>query len=161
MVLNLVKQVFSVMISLLLVITIGGINIFVHHCQTENKSYIAIFHSISCEDHHAHASQCCKQIHDITCQTNNIESCTHSDTCKCCTDKRIFIHIDEPLLVSQQHTFSETEAPDITSNETFKISELFNIFHTPILHLLPKPPPKQGAFMVILFQTLKIPTFLS
>ncbi len=160
MIRKLAKQFFSYFLSLIMILSIGGFNIFVHYCQIENKEYITLFHSINCDEHHILNSDSCTQDNDEICTHDCTESCKIKSNSKCCSDKNYFLHTDETVLVSQDSKYDINDNPIITYN-SFQNNNLINILHTPILQLLPQPPPKIGAFIVILFRTIKIPTFLN
>jgi len=149
--------IFPVILALLL--SMQGISVFKHHCKNSGNTYMSLFSPTNCAHHSTQTDDChsCTTDQDHCCKIIQSESCSDN----CCTDSHIYL---KPEILGLQITYHTLEVSKL----------LFLSIHTlyfqeyrqtdpfqKIFYHQPKPPPKTGTLLVIIYQSLKIPTFLS
>jgi hypothetical protein len=148
----------SIPMAVVLFISTTGIALFEHHCNTNGTSSFAVFSPIECShhcSHHGDCNQCCSS------QSENNCSIPQKETSDCCNDIFHFLKVDiqatysvvsvhkiQPLAIDIFQSVLPLSKYNFSSENDMK-----GCAYTP------KPPPKTGSFIVILFSSLKIPEF--
>lgn len=144
---------------LALLFSMQGISVFKHHCKNSGNTYMSLFSPTNCAKHDSSVNEhdsCCAN-HDHYYKNVQAESCSDN----CCTDSHIYL---KPDILGLQTTYHTLEVSKLLFLNTltlyFQEYQQTDPFQKIFLHL-PKPPPKTGSFLVIMYQSLKIPSFLS
>jgi len=145
-------------LAVVIFISTTGIAVFEHHCNANGTSSFAVFAPVECShhcSHHGDCNQCCSS------QAENNCSIPQKESSDCCNDIFHFFKADiqatyvatssikiQPIVAD----FFQGVLPHIQTI-VYSNNEIKGCAYTP------KPPPKTGSFMVILFNSLKIPNF--
>ena len=157
-----IRKMSALIIYPLLIIflmTTTGFSVFRHHCHSSGEVFYSVFSPVGC-DHSQYTElktgHCCNQNNDIHFEIP-ADSCS-----KCCSDEHVFLKSEiysvagNFLIIDFQPRVVETHVSDLRVHFTF-FADILDSFHC----YQPKPPPKTGTFKVILYNSLKIPEFLS
>jgi hypothetical protein len=150
------KHISTILLSFYLILAMGGLSIFHHMCSCSSS----ITSSILVEN------SCCssKIVEPLSCHADaEHNSCSDGscDDCNCETEIEI-LSLNETITVDQ---YRITES-SISYSSAIKSFVSFNALNTdkeesPRGYLFDTSPPLTGQFIVILFQSLKIPSHIS
>ncbi|MDD5506983.1 MAG: hypothetical protein PHD25_01465 [Bacteroidales bacterium] len=111
----------------LLVISVSGVNIFIHHCSCKDLKYATAIPSSTCCDHREDLSGCCttRPPEPSCCSKteNSSPNTTHISKTKCCTKEHYFVKLvtDLDQQIKKDHirlfVFAVPDArPDVPSH---------------------------------------------
>jgi hypothetical protein len=150
------KNIFLIFLSLTLIVSTSGINIFIHHCTCTDNTSISLV-----EEHH---SSCCSHDHDqqrlvtSACCTEDISDSRTicSAHTNCCELTHKFVKIKDNYLISSveiSFTFIASCFEVLFDIENiFSKTELANIFQ----YLNTLPPKIAGKQLLFFLQHLKL-----
>jgi len=153
------KLSFLLLIFTLLVFLFSttGISLYKHHCYTSDQTYFGFLKPAECDHLHSHhktGNDCCHR--DVSSDPKTPEVCGN-----CCSDEHLYVKSNIDAIVP---AFSESNLVPLFPehlNTLFSIIPEDNITQVIFFSYRPKPPPKTGSFITILYHSLKIPDFLS
>ena len=156
------KNIIVTFLILLIVITTGGLNFFIHHCSCTNIETITVFdetHKSCC--HAENTVSCCSQPEgDHKCSSPAEDSkitCTNGDP-NCCKITQKFIKIEDNYLISlNKVSFIVIPVLQIIIPENIIITENER-FGDIVQYLLKLPPLLTGKTLVFFLHQFKFDT---
>jgi hypothetical protein len=153
---KIIKHISTILLSFYLILAMGGLSIFHHMCScNSNVTTSIIVENSCCSGNTVEPVSCHADSEHNTCSDS---SC---DDCNCETEVE-FLSINETITVDQ---YRITES-SISYSSAIKSFVSFNALNTdkrkdPQGFIEDTSPPLTGKFIVILFQSLKIPSHIS
>jgi hypothetical protein len=153
---KLLKHISTIVLSFYLILTMGGLSIFHHMCSCSSS----VTTSVLVE------SSCCSSntVEPISCHADSENSsCSDSscDDCNCETEVE-FLSISETLTVDH-YRITASSISYLSAIKSFLVINALSTDkeETPRGYLFDTSPTLTGQFIVILHQSLKIPSHIS
>ena len=110
----------------ILMVSVIGVNIYIHHCSCEDLQYVTAIPSSTCCGHGQHEPGCCSAMaSEQSCCNGPENSCPnsiHFNNISCCTTEHHFIRLDTDLdqQIKRDHLLHlafviDVVSPDISS----------------------------------------------
>lgn len=153
-----IKNLFIFLFSSLVLICSSGLNIFIHHCNSGNKSYYSFINSSDCSRHN-HEHEC--SLIDVNSKKHNCCSFELPPE-DCCSDSHVFIALFLPAIISSINIKNHLKPISAEFVKLFSLI-LFCDFSntTTFIGEITKPPGSSDVDLFILYHNLKIPAHIS
>jgi len=164
---SLVKNIFTTIVAITLLISITGFQVYKHTCAFHNFSAVSVIETPECEKDHQvfeETDDCCKaeevKSEISCCETQQIDESNPysftSEEIKCCVSS-----IENSQIQDELFTFTEKKiliVESITLSDPFTEIEILQSKENLLLQNNNLPPPKFGKQLLQTIHQLKIDT---